>query len=283
MQHTVIAVAEWRLSHWNEEEYKFDNLLVWTRLVYAVVLCLSRMVNNDSISGPQLASIGSAAHSALSCFERLLVQQEWSRLRPEEEQLEDGRGDVWPGIFPHRLSNLFVIWVIQPLAHILTNTQLRPAMPHSLVHALQGAWLAVQQAYPSPLDLVVLDRIPMDTGVRTIVLALDNLCKLLQDTNAPGGSTMTTVRPRITSSPHSTNNVISAASESGSRTHEPVCRSILMPAMLMTPLATFLPSTYTSCSGLCHQAIAVRESVVPLPLRQNFACINLECCCLTES
>ncbi|KAI0716803.1 hypothetical protein C8Q76DRAFT_648002 [Earliella scabrosa] len=209
---SVIAVAEWRLSHWNEEEYKFDNLLVWTRLVYAVLLCLSRTVDNDSISGPQLASICSATRSALSCFERLLVQQDWSRLRPEEEQLEDGRGDVWRGIFPHRLSKLFVIWVIQPLAHILTNTQLRPAIPHSLVHALQAAWLAVRQAYPSPLDLVVLERIPMDTGVRTIVLALDNLYKLLQDTNAPGGGTMTTVRPRITNNPRATHNVISDCS-----------------------------------------------------------------------
>ena len=136
-------------------------------------------------------TICSATRSALSCFERLLVQQDWSRLRPEEEQLEDGRGDVWPGIFPHRLSKLLVIWVIQPLSHVLTSDlQVGPAIPPSLVHALQVAWLAALQAYPSPLDIAVLERIPMDTGIQTIMPGSENLKRLLQDSDMTAGGTI---------------------------------------------------------------------------------------------
>lgn len=178
----VMLVFQWRLKHWKEEEYTCDNLLAWLRGVGCVLLCISRSLSSNAISVSQLETICAIGQSILLAFEDLLGEQEWIRLKPEKTEVVRGRRDMWPGVFPHRLSSMLEAWVIKPLILIADDKRICAAIPSSLPPALQKAWSVVQRDFPSPVGRDIVDSIPLFTSIDTIASNLETLTSTLNCT-----------------------------------------------------------------------------------------------------
>ncbi|KAI0760438.1 hypothetical protein C8Q74DRAFT_1296319 [Fomes fomentarius] len=185
---SVMLVFQWRLKHWKAEEYTGDNLLAWLRGAGCVLLCISRSQSSNTISVSQLETICAIGRSILLAFEDLLGEQEWTRLKPEKTEALRGRQDMWPGIFPHRLSSMLETWVIKPLLLIADEKRIRAAIPSSLPLTLQQAWSVVQCDFPSPVGRDIVDSIPLFTSIDTIAFNLDNLTSTLNSTANDNGN-----------------------------------------------------------------------------------------------
>ena len=151
----MLAVCDWRVTHWELEEYTFENLLVWFRAGLSIIRCISRATSNSDLSPHQTDTIYRLAGAALSNFQDLLAKQTWIGLEPEESEVKHGRRDLWPGVFPHRLSGLLVTWVLEPLTELYESDHIPAdrAVPETLVSTLEEAWYTVCRKFPSPLDV----------------------------------------------------------------------------------------------------------------------------------
>ncbi|KAI0760437.1 hypothetical protein C8Q74DRAFT_1359163 [Fomes fomentarius] len=178
----VLAVSKWKLKVWKEEEYTFENFLGWMRTARAVLFCISRSLNNDVISPTQSDLIRRLAGDLLITFERLILEQDWKSFKPFSTDVNSGRRDMWPGIIQHRTSAVLFSWIIEPLTDIAGNNEVCKIIPPTLPMAIQQGWSALKRHFPLPLDMEVVDSIPLPTAVKTIDQGLVELSALVEGT-----------------------------------------------------------------------------------------------------
>lgn len=175
----MLAVCSWRLQHWRQEDYSFDNLQVWLRAARCILLCISRSSVNNKISADEFRSICDFGREALSVFAHLMREQDWTNMLPEANQVDLGRGSYWRGILPHRLSGMLMRWVIEPMVSICREERTRMGVPSVLISTLQDAWTSVQLAFPVPLDHEALRTIQMHTRIGDVGPGLATLRALI--------------------------------------------------------------------------------------------------------
>ena len=111
-------------------------------------------------------------------FEKLLLEQRWICIAPEDAEHWLGRQDLWPGILPHRISSLLTAWILEPCIriHESEDPAMLQAIPSSLFPALAHTWAAVQLAYPAPLDIRTFEETThMFSGIDRISVTLADL------------------------------------------------------------------------------------------------------------
>ncbi|KAI0716837.1 hypothetical protein C8Q76DRAFT_418881 [Earliella scabrosa] len=184
----VLEASRRRFEHWKSEDYTFDNLMSWLRVAHGVLLCILR-----SSSPCDLRAVYGAARTALLGFEKLLLEQRWICIAPEDA--EQGRQDLWPGILPHRISSLLTAWILEPCVriHESGNPAMLQAIPISLFPALAHTWAAVQLAYPAPLDIRTFEETThMFSGIDRIGVTLADLKALSKRHDSGEGSVLVT-------------------------------------------------------------------------------------------
>ena len=180
---SVLAVVQWRLSNWSHEDYVFDNFMEWCRVTRCALLCISRSHGNSNISPSQLFTVYQTARATLLQFEDLLKRQDWPNLGPEQHEVRLGRRDGWGYILPHRVSALLVKWILDPLTNVYQEDHTHDAVPDSFIATLENAWCAVQQAYPSPIDIALAKRLQILSGMSNVVPSLMALKQLVVQMN----------------------------------------------------------------------------------------------------
>ncbi|KAI0716823.1 hypothetical protein C8Q76DRAFT_795069 [Earliella scabrosa] len=178
---TVLAVSEWRLTHWEEEEYTFDSLIAWFRAIYCVLLCILRSSPNDTLSCRELESICTIGRANILAFQSLILDQQWSRMTPDSFATAMGRRDMWPGILPHRVSGLLVGWVVEPLTLVASREKVQDVIPSSFPTALLQVWSIIEREFPEPFSLEVVENDFPDviSGLNTVCDALTGLKELV--------------------------------------------------------------------------------------------------------
>ena len=181
MSDLVLAVSEWRLTHWKEEEYTFDSLVAWFRAIYCVLLCILRASPNDTLSCRELESICTIGRANILAFQSLILDQQWCRMTPDSFATAMGRWDMWPRILPHRVSGLLVGWVVEPLTLVASREKVQDVIPSSFPIALLQVWSTIEREFPEPFSVEVLEHDFPDviSGLDTVCDALTGLKELV--------------------------------------------------------------------------------------------------------